>query len=46
MERKIYMYTCMECDFEWESTLKDETICPMCQCGDLHVEEVKEDGEE
>lgn len=43
MERKIYLYVCMECDFEWESTFKDETICHMCGCGDLHVEESETD---
>lgn len=43
MERKIYIYYCMDCDFEWESTADDETMCPMCNCGDLHVEEVEND---
>jgi len=42
MERKIYVYTCMDCDFEWESTFSDETFCHMCGCGDL----VRNDGDE
>lgn len=42
MKRKIYVYYCMDCDFEWESTWNDETFCPMCKCGDLNVEEDEE----
>lgn len=46
MERRIYFYTCMECGQEWESTRKDEAVCPICKTSDLHVEEVEDDDNE
>lgn len=42
MERKIYVYVCMECGLEWESTIKD-LICPMCKHANIHEKE--EDGD-
>lgn len=45
MERKIYIYTCMECGLEWEST-KEELICPMCKLANIHEEEVDDDNED
>lgn len=45
MKRKIYIYTCMDCDSEWESSYGKDTICPYCHGGDLHIEEEKEDDE-
>lgn len=41
MKRKIYVYTCMNCGHEWESSSKD-VICPVCHVGDIY-EEVEED---
>ena len=46
MKRKIYVYICMDCGFEWESTLKVETFCHMCGCGDLNCEEVNDEENE
>ena len=45
MERTIYLHTCMECGFEWESTLKEETHCPICGVGDIHSEEFDNENE-
>lgn len=42
MKRKIYYYYCMECDLDWESTY-EETMCPLCHCGDIYVAEEKEE---
>lgn len=45
MERTIYLHTCLECGFDWESTLKEEDGCPMCHCGDIHSVEVDDENE-
>jgi len=46
MKRKIYIYTCMNCGFEWQSTMKGETQCPSCRVGDIHCEEANDDDDE
>lgn len=40
MKRTIYIYTCMNCGLEWESSSKD-VVCPICKVADIH-EEVEE----
>ena len=41
MKRKIYIYTCMGCGHEWESSSKD-VICPVCKVADIYEEEENE----
>ena len=40
---KEILYTCMECNYEWESTKEDETYCPKCHTGDINKEEEQDD---
>lgn len=43
MKKKIYVYVCMECGLEWESS-SEELICSMCKLANIHVE-VEKDGD-
>ena len=39
MNKETILYTCMDCNYEWESEKEEETYCPNCNGGDLNKEE-------
>ena len=42
-ERKTYIFTCVKCGFEWESSSEEIMQCGMCGSGNVMIEEAKDD---
>lgn len=42
MEEETYLYTCVECGYEWESLNEYETLCPKCETGNFIIENLQD----
>lgn len=42
-KRKTYIFTCIKCGFEWESSNDEMMSCGMCGSGNVVVEEAEDD---
>lgn len=41
--RKTYMFTCVKCGFEWESSSDEIMQCGMCGSGNVLIEDLSEE---
>lgn len=42
-KEKTYIFTCVKCGFEWESSSDEIRQCGMCGSGNVAIEEAKDD---